>query len=184
MTTITSPLAPSLWNRTRITFVSTCPRCGQERFQHGYTRRILSSLLSRRSTIDAYCIECNVCWPINESERRAISPQLNAKSQKCNGAASTWCSQRRARRESHWQGDVTLAGGQFSLQQALRILCGIRLRYEIDRGNSPAPFRSLLVALSCADMLWITAAIEALEKAIAAGAIEAADRTSRVRTET
>ncbi len=57
----------------KITFVSTCPKCGHERLQHGYTRRILSGMLNTRRTIDAYCIVCNVCWPISERERRAIS---------------------------------------------------------------------------------------------------------------
>ncbi len=59
----------------RITFVSTCPKCGHARLQTGYTRRILLNLLNTRRNIDAYCIVCNVCWPISESERRAISPQ-------------------------------------------------------------------------------------------------------------
>ena len=59
----------------RVSFVSTCPKCGHERLQNGYTRRTLFSLLDTRHTIDAYCIVCNVCWPISESERHAISPQ-------------------------------------------------------------------------------------------------------------
>jgi len=58
---------------TRINFISTCPKCGLERIQHGYSRRILLRLLSTRRKIDAYCIVCNVCWPITESERFAIS---------------------------------------------------------------------------------------------------------------
>jgi hypothetical protein len=58
-----------------------------------------------------------------------------------------------------------------SLRQALRTLRAIRLRYEIDRRNADARLRSVLVALSCADMLWISAAIEALQEAITPGAI-------------
>ena len=85
MTTRTSPITsqgrtgmrragnPSAWHWPRITFISTCPKCGQERNQHGYTRHILLDLLNTRRKIDAYCIVCNVCWPIKESERRAIS---------------------------------------------------------------------------------------------------------------
>jgi len=46
-----------------------------------------------------------------------------------------------------------------SLQQAVRPLRGIRV--------------GAVVALSCADMVWISAAIEALEKAIVAGTAEA-----------
>jgi hypothetical protein len=87
MTTRTSPLRsvsaswahkaadPRVWNLAKITLVSTCPNCGCRRPQHGYTRRVLFSLLNTRRTIDAYCNDCNVCWPISESERRAISPQ-------------------------------------------------------------------------------------------------------------
>jgi hypothetical protein len=36
---------------------------------------VLFDLLKTRRKIDAYCIVCNVCWPISESERRTISPQ-------------------------------------------------------------------------------------------------------------
>jgi ribosomal protein L32 len=87
MRTTTSPLTsasksgarkaddPPAGSRPKITFVSTCPKCGHERLQHGYTRRVLYNLLNTRRKIDAYCIVCNVCWPIGESERRAISPQ-------------------------------------------------------------------------------------------------------------
>jgi hypothetical protein len=87
MTTRTSPLSsasasgaqraadPRVWNRAKITLVSTCPSCGRERRQHGYTRRVLFNLLNARRTIDAYCNDCNVCWPISESERRSVSPQ-------------------------------------------------------------------------------------------------------------
>jgi len=56
-------------------FVSVCPKCGHPRLQHGYTRRILARLLNMRRKIDAYCMDCNVCWPISESERRTISPE-------------------------------------------------------------------------------------------------------------
>ena len=87
MTTRTSPLtsvsgpqarrtvSPLVWSRTKTTFVSTCPKCGHGRLQHGYTRRTLFDLLSTRRNIDAYCSVCNVCWPISESERRTISSQ-------------------------------------------------------------------------------------------------------------
>jgi hypothetical protein len=61
--------------RNKIVFVSVCPKCGHPRLQHGYSRRILAKLLDMRRKIDAYCMDCNVCWPISESERRTISPQ-------------------------------------------------------------------------------------------------------------
>jgi len=87
MTTRTSPLRsvsasgahwaapPRVWNRAKITLVSTCPNCGRERPQRGYTRRALFNPVNTRRTIDACCNDCNVCWPISESERRTISPQ-------------------------------------------------------------------------------------------------------------
>ena len=52
------------------------------------------------------------------------------------------------------------------LQQALRTLRGIRQRYETDRnvGSGYVRAYSVQVSLDHADMLWITAAIEALEK--------------------
>jgi hypothetical protein len=73
---------------------------------------------------------------------------------------------------------VQLPESQVGLQQALRTLRGIRRRYEIDCRNSDVPFRSVCVALNCADMVWVAAAIEALDKAIAAGpAIKARPET-------
>ena len=64
---------PLAWYWPKIRFVSTCPKCGYERIQHGYTRQTLFNLLNARCKIDGYCIVCNVCWPLSESERRAIS---------------------------------------------------------------------------------------------------------------
>jgi hypothetical protein len=170
-------------NRPMTTFVSTCPKCGHERLQHGYTRRILVNLLTRRSNIDAYCVNCNVCWPIPESDRRALSPQLILKLQACNGARSAWCSRRRMARDPSRRDSRKLPVSRASLQQALRTLRAIRLRYEIDRRKSDARIRSVLVALSCADMQWVTAAIETLETTIAAGATEAAGLVVRAGVE-
>jgi hypothetical protein len=86
MTTRTSPLTSvgrarlrganhprTLFNGPKITFVSVCPRCGRERAQHGYTRRMLWVLLSNGRRINAYCMVCNVCWPISDSERHGMS---------------------------------------------------------------------------------------------------------------
>lgn len=66
---------PLVWNWHQVAFLSMCPKCGHERPQLGYTRRVLFSLLATRRKIDAYCAVCNVCWEISESERRSISPQ-------------------------------------------------------------------------------------------------------------
>src|SRR5262245_31087385 len=129
--TKTSPLAsvsapaagsqddPLVWNRSKITFVSMCPRCGHERTQHGYTRRMLLNLLDRRGKIDAYCLECKVCWPISESERRVLSPQLNARPESCEGARSAWCSRQRKSHDPNWR-DCRNPPDSESLKQALR----------------------------------------------------------------
>jgi hypothetical protein len=167
-----------VWHRPTITFVSICPKCSHERPQQGYTRRMLLNLLNRRRKIDAYCFDCNVCWPISESERRAISPQLSAVLQSCAGARSTWCSQRRKPRDAKRRDHENPSAGLLALRQALLTLRAIRLRYEIDRRHSDTRMRSVLVALSCADMLWISATIEALEKAIAAGPLAGSDSAS------
>ena len=55
------------------------------------------------------------------------------------------------------------------LQQAIRTLRGLRQRYEAGRnaGSDYVRAYSVQVALGYADMLWITAVIEALEKAAA-----------------
>jgi len=70
-----SPDDPPVWNRPEITFVSICPKCGHQRFQHGYSRRTLFYLPSERRRIDAGCSDCNGCWPIRGKNRRMISPQ-------------------------------------------------------------------------------------------------------------
>jgi hypothetical protein len=66
-----------------------------------------------------------------------------------------------------------------SARQALRTLRAIRQRYEKGRAANPeVPSFSVQVALGSADMLWLTAAIEVLEKAISEGATEAAGQAS------
>ena len=76
-------------------------------------------------------------------------------------------------------------GSQASSRQALRTLRAIRQRYEIDRArNLDAPFLKVHVALGYADMCWITAAIEVLEKSIAGSATDAAGATGQARQKT
>lgn len=65
---------PLRWQGPKIPFVSTCPRCDQQRSQHAYNRRTLCALLDNGRGINAYCSCCNVCWPISDTERHAISP--------------------------------------------------------------------------------------------------------------
>lgn len=56
-----------------ITFVSTCPACGLQRSQNGHTRRALARSLETGHTIDAYCVPCDVLWPLSADERRAMA---------------------------------------------------------------------------------------------------------------
>jgi hypothetical protein len=60
-------------------FVSTCPSCGRQQLQHGYTRRALSKLIESRRIIDAYCLECDVVWPVTAEERALIACAITAK---------------------------------------------------------------------------------------------------------
>src|ERR1700758_2275898 len=72
---------------------------------------------------------------------------------------------------------------QVRLQQAVRTLRAIRQRYEMGRNVDSDYVRaySLQVALGYADMFWITAAIEALEKAIGDGAKPTASTTAEAQ---
>ena len=48
-----------------VSFFSTCPACGQQQLQLAYTRRALLSLLKTGNIIDAYCLACDVVWPVS-----------------------------------------------------------------------------------------------------------------------
>jgi hypothetical protein len=73
---------------------------------------------------------------------------------------------------------------EMNLLQAMRTLRALRQRHETARnGNANACFLSIQVALGYTDMSWITAAIEALEKAIVAGTAEAAGPATEARPE-
>lgn len=54
-------------------FVSSCPLCGRQQLQHGHTRRDLTKLMESREIIDAYCLECDVVWPVTAEERALIA---------------------------------------------------------------------------------------------------------------
>ena len=62
-----------------------------------------------------------------------------------------------------------------TLEQAERTLRAIRQRYETGRNVNSEYVRTygMQVALGYADMFWISAVIEALEKSITEGAIDA-----------
>ena len=66
------------------------------------------------------------------------------------------------------------------LNQALRTLRAIRQRYEIDRARNPgARSLTLEVGLGDADICWISAVIELLEKSTAGSATHAGEPTGR-----
>ena len=74
---------------------------------------------------------------------------------------------------------------QVSLQRALRTLRGVRQRYETGSNAHPdARSYSVHVVVDYGDVAWITAAIEAVEKAIAASAAETAGPAAEARPET
>lgn len=62
-----------------ITFFSVCPTCGHQQVQDGYTRAALVRLLERGRIIEAYCLNCDVLWPVSPQERvalaRAMTPE-------------------------------------------------------------------------------------------------------------
>jgi hypothetical protein len=60
-----------------IIFASTCPVCGQQRLQQVYTRRALIRLIESSQMIDAYCISCDVVWPVSAHERIVIANATN-----------------------------------------------------------------------------------------------------------
>jgi len=144
-TTKTGPLASRastrsannsvVWNRLKIGFPSKCPRCGRERRQHGYTRRTLFFLLNTGRSIDAYCVICNVCWALSESERHAISSSMNAATQ-IRGVGPV-SSQRRELHVANKRIDSSQAESQRSLQRASVVLRAIRQRYETGRSVYP-----------------------------------------------
>ena len=59
--------------RETISFVSTCPLCRHPRPQHGYGRIELADSLTAEQTIDAYCLTCDVVWPISAEERSLVA---------------------------------------------------------------------------------------------------------------
>lgn len=65
--------------RETISFVSTCPLCGKPRSQHGYGRFELVDSLSGEQTIDAYCLTCDVVWPISAAERSLVATLIARK---------------------------------------------------------------------------------------------------------
>ena len=69
-----------------IAFFSTCPACKHVRLQNGYTQAELTAALDSDHAIDAYCLMCDVVWPISAQERFQIAALLAADQQ---GASQT-----------------------------------------------------------------------------------------------
>jgi hypothetical protein len=57
----------------RVSFFSTCPVCGQRQPQFAYRRRALLTLLKTGNIIDAYCLACDVVWPVSAEERNSVA---------------------------------------------------------------------------------------------------------------
>jgi len=74
--------------RATISFVSTCPLCGTPRPQHGYQRIELADSLTGKQTIDAYCLSCDVVWPISAEERSLIATQIAREPARARAAAT------------------------------------------------------------------------------------------------
>jgi hypothetical protein len=60
---------------TRIPFVSTCPRCEDERVQW-YSQRALTTLLRRGHPIEGYCVMCQEYWQLDSRERSELAAKL------------------------------------------------------------------------------------------------------------
>jgi hypothetical protein len=56
-----------------ITFFSVCPTCRRQQLQDGYTHAAVARLLERGRIIEAYCLSCDVLWPITPEERVALA---------------------------------------------------------------------------------------------------------------
>jgi hypothetical protein len=61
-----------------VSFFSTCPACGQQQLQLVYTRRALLRLLESGNIIDAYCLACDMVWPVNAQERNLVATAIAA----------------------------------------------------------------------------------------------------------
>jgi hypothetical protein len=54
-------------------FFSKCPKCGHPRLQNTYVQRGLVRLLDAGQPINAYCVICDVQWPISRRERYLVA---------------------------------------------------------------------------------------------------------------
>jgi len=75
--------------KSRLVFASACPACGHQRLQHGHTRGRLINLIESRGIIDAYCLECDMLWPVSAEERRLIACKVAIKQSGTSAACMT-----------------------------------------------------------------------------------------------
>jgi hypothetical protein len=74
--------------RETTAFFSTCPRCEQGRLQSGYEPIELVESLSAGQAIDAYCLLCDVVWPISAQERFLIAGAITADNPRTRGTGA------------------------------------------------------------------------------------------------
>jgi hypothetical protein len=61
-----------------VPFFSACPACSQKQLQLAYTRRALLKSLESGDIIDAYCLTCDLVWPISQQDRESVAAAVAA----------------------------------------------------------------------------------------------------------
>jgi hypothetical protein len=73
---VSQPAEDGVSSDEAVPFEWTCPKCGQQRIQGGYTRALLRLSLDGGHKIDAYCSGCDALWVIGPQERVEIARAL------------------------------------------------------------------------------------------------------------
>ena len=60
-----------------VAILSACPKCGEDRIQHGHDEDELIQQLRTGAAIEAYCMACDEHWNISTVERADITRALN-----------------------------------------------------------------------------------------------------------
>lgn len=60
-----------------VPILSECPKCGEDRLQHGHDQEELIQQLRTGAVIQAYCMACDERWDISTTERALIARALN-----------------------------------------------------------------------------------------------------------
>jgi hypothetical protein len=60
-----------------VRFMSVCPKCRGARTQDGFSTRTLLRLLDGNHPIEAYCLYCDLFWPISAEERLTLAFRLH-----------------------------------------------------------------------------------------------------------